>query len=359
MEDLTHLKKIGLTSTSWIFSREDRPRIFEGYHIKNFYARIENTGVKGVFSRGIFYLNDKELYRAWGIRKNLHCSYHAYKNGDSFTRIYEGCPSVLLSDISGSEASLTIDEADYSQKYKVVLIPQVFVFSISGLTCERCEEKVRSLLMSDKNIESITFGQSRSIMTLCAYKKPVLGMLQSALQGTKYKVSENKFSILKFIQNIKKFLPLILVFSLVLIFTLLHMFVYGTDIHVFMQYFMAGYFLIFGGLKVINWKKFVTSYRAYDALAAKSAVYAYFYPALEVGLGVIYYLGLASLLVHICVGMLMTQKAYSVYRKLESGDKVICACLGGFFSIPITRVTLVEDAFMSLMALYMAFTLIM
>jgi len=55
------------------------------------------------------------------------------------------------------------------------------------------------------------------------------------------------------------------------------------------------------------------------------------------------------------VFLLMLEKAESVYTKLQEPEVVTCACLGGWFRIPVTRVTLGEDILMALMALTMLF----
>ena len=151
----------------------------------------------------------------------------------------------------------------------------------------------------------------------------------------------------------KRFLPLIFISLLTVCFTLAHTWLLSGDAHVFMQYLMAGYFLIFGALKVSNWSAFVRSYHKYDWLAARSSVYAWAYPAIEIVLGVLYYLALWPFFVNLFVVVLMLEKALSVYTAVKARKISKCACLGGWFSIPITYVTVIEDLLMAGMALWM------
>jgi len=151
----------------------------------------------------------------------------------------------------------------------------------------------------------------------------------------------------------KRFLPLITISLLTVCFALAHTWWLSGDSQIFMQYLMSGYFLIFGALKVSNWSAFVRSYRKYDWLAAQSSVYAWAYPAMEIILGVLYYLALWPLFVNLFVLVLMLEKAASVYTAIKARKISKCACLGGWFSIPITYVTVVEDLLMAGMALWM------
>jgi len=150
-----------------------------------------------------------------------------------------------------------------------------------------------------------------------------------------------------------RFLPLIAISLITILFSVVHTWWLSGDSYVFMQYLMAGYFLIFGALKISNWPAFVRSYRKYDWLAAHSSTYSWAYPALEIILGVLYYLALWPFFVNLFVLVLMLEKAISVYMAIITKKISKCACLGGWFSIPITYVTVFEDILMASMALWM------
>jgi hypothetical protein len=151
----------------------------------------------------------------------------------------------------------------------------------------------------------------------------------------------------------KRFLPLIFISLLVMLFAAGHTLWLPGGIGIFMQYLMAGYFLIFGLLKITNWTGFVQSYQRYDWLAGSNRFYALAYPGLEVALGVMYYLDLFLVWLNVFVFFLMLEKGLSVYRSIRAKKISTCACLGGRFSIPITYVTVFEDILMAGMALWM------
>lgn len=155
--------------------------------------------------------------------------------------------------------------------------------------------------------------------------------------------------------TLRTFFPLLWLFTIVGALTLSVHAVFGLTIYSAMTYFMGFYFLVFGALKVLNWKDFVRAYSKYDALARRSKVYAQAYPFIEVSLGVLFIFQWYLLFASVVTFVLMSQKALSVYLKIRSGNSVVCACLGGFFAIPITWVTFLEDALMAVMGFLMIF----
>jgi cation transport ATPase len=224
--------------------------------------------------------------------------------------------------------------------------------TVKNMSCKNCVKHVQDAVTQCGKYSNVLVTLKPPVLQLESESLVTPEEINSLLVGSKYKAT-NFNPFYGPYRAIRKFKPLILMFSLVILFALIHQSIYGFHTHIFMQYFMAGFFLLFGGLKVINWKKFVPSYRAYDYLAKNSVIYAWLYPAVEFGLGLAYYFSLALTYVNLFVVALMLQKAYSVYSKIKSGEKIQCACLGGFFSIPITRVTLAEDLLMAGMALWM------
>ncbi len=112
------------------------------------------------------------------------------------------------------------------------------------------------------------------------------------------------------------------------------------------SYFMAGFFIVFAGFKLMDLKGFAEGYSTYDLLAKRWFGYGYIYPFIELafGLGMILitqstwarWLLLAEFLV-------MAFSGFGVAIKLVKKEKFQCACLGTFLKVPLTKVTLVED----------------
>ena len=229
--------------------------------------------------------------------------------------------------------------------------PETITYTITGMTCPKCVKAVREQLKAIAGVTDV-------VVVLDPGRATVTGTdlsadtLNAALAGTAYKAFDlsPKTTLLAYLRFYQ---PLILMSCIVLAFALGHIAFYGWSEHVFMQYLMAGYFIFFGALKIVGWSGFVESYRQYDDLAKRSRLYARLYPLLEVGIGMAYYVGVQWLPFDIFVGLLMAQKAFSTWRTVRHGAIVQCACLGSFFSIPVTRVTVFEDLLMAVMAFYM------
>lgn len=155
--------------------------------------------------------------------------------------------------------------------------------------------------------------------------------------------------------TIRDFLPLIIIFILIITFTATRQFVAGTSWSVMnaMNDFMAGFFLVFGAFKIINWRGFVQAYKIYDLLAKQSTAYAYAYPIIELALGLAYFFRIYPIAINSITFVLMIMSSIGVALELTKGGHIICACLGAVFKLPMTYVTLFEDLLMAGMALGM------
>ena len=114
--------------------------------------------------------------------------------------------------------------------------------------------------------------------------------------------------------------------------------------------FMAGFFLVFSFFKLLDLTAFADSYQMYDVIAARSRGYALVYPFLELALGVAYVVRFEPVLTNAVTLVVMLVGAYGVLKSLLAGRKIRCACLGAVLNLPMTYVTLVEDALMAAMA---------
>lgn len=117
-----------------------------------------------------------------------------------------------------------------------------------------------------------------------------------------------------------------------------------------MSYFMIGFFLVFASFKLIDLKGFAEGYSTYDLLAKKWFGYGYIYPFIELGFGLgmillgdIFWLLIAEIIIMIFSGV-------GVAIKLYKKERFQCACLGTFLKVPLTKITLVENFGMALLA---------
>jgi hypothetical protein len=107
--------------------------------------------------------------------------------------------------------------------------------------------------------------------------------------------------------------------------------------------FMAGFFLVFAGFKLLDLRGFAEGYATYDLLAQKVPAYGYVYPFIELAFGltmVAGYHGAPLLWTEIGV---MAFSGIGVALKLARKEPFTCACLGTFLKVPLTKVTLAED----------------
>jgi len=123
--------------------------------------------------------------------------------------------------------------------------------------------------------------------------------------------------------------------------------------HMPMMSFMAGMFIVFAGFKLLDLKGFAEGYATYDLVAEKWYGYGYIYPFVELTLGLLYLGGMNTFWLHLFTFVLMSINGLGVAIKLFKKQKFQCACLGTFLKVPLTKVSLVENFGMALMALYM------
>ncbi len=123
------------------------------------------------------------------------------------------------------------------------------------------------------------------------------------------------------------------------------------------EYFMIGFFLVFAGFKLLDLKGFAEGYSTYDLLAQKVFSYGYVYPFIEVAFGLLMILGIFRQEVLWAEVLVMGFSGLGVAIKLARREPFMCACLGTFLKVPLTKITLIEDFGMAALAallLYLA-----
>lgn len=158
--------------------------------------------------------------------------------------------------------------------------------------------------------------------------------------------------------GLKKFLPVIIIFSLIVLCTTIATYIHGFTLEFAMRAMMASFFSIFGAFKIFNLTAFADAYSTYDILAKRSRVYAFTYPFLEILLAVLYVLDIGGIYRDIFTFLLMAVSSIGVIQKLRLKEEIPCACLGMVFKLPMTKVTLFEDVLMAFEALVMIITTI-
>jgi len=125
-----------------------------------------------------------------------------------------------------------------------------------------------------------------------------------------------------------------------------------------MRHFMAGFFIVFSFFKLLDPSGFVSAYRGYDLIARKVPAWGWAYPFVELTLGVAYLLAWVPLVINAVTLVLMLVGAAGVLKALLDKRAIRCACLGTALNLPMTKVTLVEDLTMAVMAVVMIWVLL-
>jgi len=117
-----------------------------------------------------------------------------------------------------------------------------------------------------------------------------------------------------------------------------------------MAHFMAGFFLVFSFFKLLDLRAFADAYGSYDIVAAKWPLYGFVYPFIELALGVAYLMHAAPVVTNVVTLVVMGVSAVGVVKALAARRKIRCACLGTVFNLPMSKITLIEDGLMLVMA---------
>lgn len=155
--------------------------------------------------------------------------------------------------------------------------------------------------------------------------------------------------------SIKLLSPLLIAFGGVIILAAIYLYFNPSErtLHRSMAVVMAAFFSIFGGLKALSWKQFAVKFALYDIIAKQSRLYAYCYPGLELLLAYSYWRGFFPSLTNAVASTVLLIGAIGIWKKLQKGTDVTCACIGAWFTIPLTKITLAENIIMGGMALVM------
>jgi len=228
-------------------------------------------------------------------------------------------------------------------------------YQLTGMTCGGCENKVKSNLLVLPDVTAVEVSKDTNSATISMDKHISLDTLQQALGGSdsKYQISAAHHN--ETLEEAKSwaetYKPILLIFGYVTAISLVVSW-QGNSINfmVFMRIFMAGFFLTFSFFKMLNLKAFAKSYAMYDIVAKKFSAWGYIYAFIELGLGLSFALNLSPVTVNWVTLIVMTISILGVLESVLNKKKIQCACLGAVFNLPMSTVTIVEDAIMIAMS---------
>lgn len=229
-------------------------------------------------------------------------------------------------------------------------------YTINGMTCEGCIAKVTYLLEQHSNISLAKIELKNNTATLNVEKEIAIDELRRLFEAhPKYTITFSNTNEDK--ENKRVFTtykPLLLIFLFIAATTAIVSIDNGKiDVMLWMQYFMAGFFIVFSFFKFLNLTGFSESYAMYDILAKRVKVYGLVYPFIELILGVAYLTGFEPTITYIATICIMGFSSIGVIQSVLDKKKIRCACLGAVFNLPMSMVTIIENLIMVLMALIM------
>tara|TARA_B110000037_G_scaffold128980_1_gene146505 strand:+ start:154 stop:885 length:732 start_codon:yes stop_codon:yes gene_type:complete len=121
--------------------------------------------------------------------------------------------------------------------------------------------------------------------------------------------------------------------------------------------FMGLFFIVFSFFKMLDLKNFPTSFSMYDPLAEKIRFYGRVYPFIETVLGLMllirFELNIALYVTIVILGI----TTFGVIKTLMNKKNIQCACLGTALKLPMTEATLIENALMLSMSIFLVWSL--
>jgi hypothetical protein len=96
----------------------------------------------------------------------------------------------------------------------------------------------------------------------------------------------------------------------------------------------------------------------YDVIAKRIPIWGYAYACIELALGIAYLVNFNPLITNGVTFVVMSISIIGVLQSVLNKKKIQCACLGAVFNLPMSTITILEDALMILMSGIMIYSLI-
>ncbi len=228
-------------------------------------------------------------------------------------------------------------------------------YHISGMTCGSCEATVKSRLLMHPDVLEVEVSRENQTAVVTMDTHVTVNELQQALGGSesKYTIEAQGHSEMQEQTKswFKTYRPILLIFGYITAVTVLIQFVQAEwNFMQWMTHFMAGFFLVFSFFKLLNLKGFAESYAMYDVIAKRWNGWGYVYAFIELGLGLAYLTDIYPLAVNAITFVVMSISLLGVLQSVLNKRAIQCACLGAVFDLPMSTVTIIEDALMIAMS---------
>jgi len=227
---------------------------------------------------------------------------------------------------------------------------------IKGMTCGVCVQSVSKLIKNISGVESVVANFVWNKATVISDQVISDVDIEEVLSDSKFSIITREAALLDTFKTwSKKYKPLLIAYTIVLLQTaILPLILWDAyTVHTVMSSFMGAFFIYFGIQKFPSWKSFARSFVEYDHVSQLLPGFVWMVPILEVVIGLLYLLADAPVWLNVFVAVWMSLRTWSVIMKLQSGERPVCACLGAENGVSISSFTIIEDASMAMMAVYM------
>jgi copper chaperone CopZ len=233
-------------------------------------------------------------------------------------------------------------------------------YAITGMHCQSCERKVQQALASVPGVNSADVSLATAAATIDSDRHVPLSELSVAVKqagdyqinpapsDTACEVGERSPSNNSWFATYK---PLLIIAAFLLGGTVL-IAQQSADWRAMalMNSFMGLFFVVFSFFKLLDIAGFARAYSTYDVIAARWSGYGYIYPWLELALGIGYLIDRWPFAVNLLTAILMVVSIVGVLNAVLRKQNIQCGCLGTVFKLPMSVVTIIEDALMGGMA---------
>jgi copper chaperone CopZ len=236
-------------------------------------------------------------------------------------------------------------------------------YQISGMTCSGCQNKVETLLNQVAGVNKVNIDLSKGTADITMAQHISTDALKAALKDyPKYQLTETVQPMPAFTDDngeekrswAATYQPILLIFGYITAVSLIAA-LSGEHFRLTlaMRIFMAGFFLIFSFFKMLDLAGFADSYAMYDIVAKKIRAWGYLYAFVELALGLAYATNFQPIITSYITLLVMTVSIVGVLQSVLNKRKIKCACLGAVFNLPMSTVTIIEDALMIAMSVAM------
>lgn len=233
----------------------------------------------------------------------------------------------------------------------------IHTYQITGMTCTGCSSGIQEKLNGIAGVIRATVDLEKAEAKIEMKNHISTAAFQNAI-GAKYTIREKVAGSVMMPDESgeksqwRQLFPLFLIFGYISVAAVL-LNRNPFDSHGFMLDFMGLFYIVFSFFKMLDLKGFPDSFRMYDPLAKKVAVYAILYPFIETALGLMFLLrfeiGIALYATLVILGI----TTIGVTKVLLNKKCIQCACLGTALKLPMTKATFIENSLMIAMAIAM------